>query len=81
MTSTSLPLTQLVPGVLVVQCLCCLQRHLNVAALQRQVEARRLICHKVQGNLQCRDSIYTQWGTYQVQLTGSYPEVMLLMPR
>jgi hypothetical protein len=46
------PLTQLVPGVLVVQGLCSSQGHLNVAALQRQVEARSLVRNKVQRNLQ-----------------------------
>mmetsp|Transcript_30277 Transcript_30277/g.77203 ORF Transcript_30277/g.77203 Transcript_30277/m.77203 type:complete len:1034 (-) Transcript_30277:1092-4193(-) len=42
---------QLVPRVLVVQLLRALQRHLNVAALHRQVEARALVLHKVQRHL------------------------------
>lgn len=43
--------TQPVPHVTLVQCLCCGERDLNVAALQRQVEARRLIGDKVERNL------------------------------
>jgi hypothetical protein len=49
-------LTQLVPSVLVVQRLRSRQRHLDVAALQRQVEARRLVSNKVQCNLHSSSS-------------------------
>lgn len=58
------PLTQPVPGVLVVQLLGALQRHVDVAALHRQVEARALVLDKVQRNLRevAGMEVGSKWG-------------------